>query len=269
MTNKAQLGDFLKEVANWDWLQFLEAEKSPAYSTSDSIIFSLIRACSIEKMDAIKIALNRIDGKLKTPVQIEYPKLFYIYPNATSIEGGEFPLEYPLLEQNNDSEVEQKMYSEVVEGEVIPPEDFEFHDDEDMTMNDLPSLSLRQTLTKMSEAPQYVPNDIIEASEAVEQNRRGQAVPLPDHIPAVKSVIAAHLLRMAQRKNIDAFYEVFDQIDGKLVETIQLLGDDMQIPIYSLVAPAGAYRNADGVLQLEATQAQEVWTRKLKELGKQ
>jgi hypothetical protein len=121
----------------------------------------------------------------------------------------------------------------------------------------------------MSEAPRYVPNDIIEASEAVEQNRRGQAVPLPDHIPAVKSVIAAHLLRMAQRKNIDAFYEVFDQIDGKLVETIQLLGDDMQIPIYSLIAPAGAYRNADGVLQLEATQAQEVWTRKLKELGKQ
>jgi hypothetical protein len=270
MTNKAQLGDFLKEVANWDWLQFMEAEKDPSYSTSDSIIFSLIRACSIEKMDAIKIALNRIDGKLKTPVQIEYPKLFYIYPNATAVEGDEH-----VVKNDNGlltipaGDAEQKMYSEVVEGEVIPPEDFEFHDDEDMTMNDLPSLSLRQTLTKMSEAPRYVPNDIIEASEAVEQNRRGQAVPLPDHIPAVKSVIAAHLLRMAQRKNIDAFYEVFDQIDGKLVETIQLLGDDMQIPIYSLIAPAGAYRNADGVLQLEATQAQEVWTRKLKELGKQ
>jgi hypothetical protein len=85
----------------------------------------------------------------------------------------------------------------------------------------------------------------------------------PEEIPMVKSVVAAHLLHLAQQRNVDALNEVFDQIDGKLVETIQILGEDIFITTYSLTAPDGAYLNKDGVLQLEATQAQNMWAEKL------
>ena len=265
MADKEKLGAFLKEVSNWDWLEFVKAEHDETYSTNDSIIFAIVRACAMEKMDAIKIALNRIDGKLVTPVNVIFPKIFYTYPKATMIEGSEQIISSVLPAKITDETPDYTPpKSEAVEGEIIEPENpGEWVNEDDYA--DLPSLSLRQTLVKMSDTPRHVPVEIIEASEMVEQNQRGQAVALPPHVPAVKSVIAAHLLKMAQRRDINAFYEVFDQIDGKLVETIQLLGADVHIPMYSLTAPAGAYRNENGVLQIEATQAQELWTRKLKE----
>jgi hypothetical protein len=39
--------------------------------------------------------------------------------------------------------------------------------------------------------------------------------------------VAAHLLILAQKRNIDALTEVFDQIDGKLAEVLQILGEDI------------------------------------------
>ena len=272
MNDKAQLGGFLREVSNWDWSEFVQAEKDQAYSTSDSIVFSLIRAIAMEKMDAIRIALNRLDGKLVTPVNIEYPKVFYIFPNAKTVEGQEgapnLPtLREPDIEQNSYSKTEQKMYSNPVDGEVIKSENLEFHDETDYADDTIEKLSLRETLRKMSEYPRTVPDQILEAAQLVEDHWRGQPTRLPDAIPRVKSVITAHLLKMAQNRKIDAFYEVFDQIDGKLVETIKLLGDDVHIPNYSLVAPEGAYLNKDGIYQMEATQTQNLWTQRLQQLN--
>lgn len=266
MADKEKLGSFLKEVANWDWDQFVRAEGDPAYSTNDSIIFAVVRACTMEKIDAIKIALDRIDGKLVTPVNVIFPKIFYIYPQATMIEGSEQIISSILPAKITDDTPDYTPPKDgvAIEGEIIEPEYIDGWINED-EYTDLPSLSLRQTLIKMSDYPRDVPPQIIEASQLVEQHLAGQAIQMPDHIPKVKSVIAAHLLKLAQKKNINAFYEVFDQIDGKLVETIQLLGADVHIPMYSLMAPAGAYRNENGVLQIEATQTQELWTRKLKE----
>lgn len=260
VSHAEKLGPFLKEVTNWDWYEFVQAEHDKAYSTSDSIIFSLVRAVTLQKMDAIRIALNRLDGKLKTPVKIEFPKVFYIYPNAKLPDIERESLPAPIVEQNIDS-------GGPVEGEVIPPEDVgEWQNEEEYTA--LPTLSLRETLAKMSDYPRDIPEQILSAAQQVEEHVRGQPTTLPPEIPRVKSVIAAHLLTMAQNRNIDAFYEVFDQIDGKLVETIQFLGPeggDVHIPIYSGEAPAGAYLNENGVLQIEATQAQDVWTQKLKQ----
>jgi hypothetical protein len=68
---------------------------------------------------------------------------------------------------------------------------------------------------------------------------------------------------MASKRNVDAINEVFDAIDGKLVETIQVLGDDLYIVNYSTIAPPEAVPNADGVLQMEATAAQNIWAHKL------
>jgi hypothetical protein len=270
MVAKQSLGDFLKEVSNYSWDKFVEAEHDPKYSTRESIIFSLVRACVMEQIAAIKVSLDRIDGKLKTPVKVEYPKMFYIYPNATSVEGidmGEPRGESSaIIIYSEEGTVEQKMYSEAIEGELLIPDNLDYIDEED---NDLATLSLRQTLERMVDAPRQIPDKIIEFEQQIEQHyrKRPAEVPLPPvgDRPAVKSVIAAHLLKMAQHRKIDALYEVFDQIDGKLVETIQIVGEDVLIPNYSLTAPAGAYLNEQGVLQLEATQAQELWTQKFME----
>lgn len=253
--NSARLGDFLREVANWDWEEFCRAEHNPQYTTNQAVIFALIRGCVMEKMEAIKLALNRIDGKLKTPVRIEMPKVFYRYPRAKPI-GWDNPQVIPngensaqnisLLPAGENATITGKVVEPVVE----EPEP------------ELATLSLRQTLGKMADHPREVPAAVIEFATLTQQWLAGHAEE-PDEKPLVKSVVAAHLLKLAQERNIDALSEVFDQIDGKLVETIQVLGEDIFITDYSLTAPDGAYLGADGVLQIEAVQAQDMWAQKL------
>jgi hypothetical protein len=87
--------------------------------------------------------------------------------------------------------------------------------------------------------------------------------PKPPDDPMVKSVVAAHLLLMAQNRSIDALGEVFDSIDGKLAETFQVLGEDLYITNYSYIVPDGAYLNEDGILQAEALTSQDMWATKL------
>jgi hypothetical protein len=258
MSDKSDsLGTFLREVSNWQWSDFCKAENDPNYTNNQATIFALVRACAMQKMDAIKLALNRIDGKLKTPIRIEMPKVFYLFPNAAlpEAEAEEAVLPDPLrIEEFTDPITKELMTFEVLETE--PPEERE---QEEL---DLPSLSLRQTVAKMADAPRQVPATVIEFATKVQQWLNGRG-PQPMENPLVKSVVAAHLLAMAQNRNLSALTEVFDQIDGKLVETIQVLGEDIFITSYSLQAPDGAYLNSDGVLQLEAKQAQEMWAQKL------
>lgn len=237
-----KLGKFLAEVSNWTWDQFWQAEHDDSYTSNEAVIFALIRACAMEKMEAIKIALNRLDGKLKTPVKVEYPKIFFLYPHATALEGG---VEVPKLE------------GEVFEGVVVDTE-LALAEPE----SELPSLSLRQTLAKMSDYPRQLPKAIAELAQQTEEALRGQGE-LPKEIPLVKSVVAAHLLLLAHQRNMGALYEVFDQIDGKLAETIQILGEDIYVTSYALEAPAGAQPNENGVLMLEATKTGDLWAHKL------
>lgn len=248
--NDHKLGTFLREVSNWNWEEFCRAENDTSYTSNQAMIFALVRACAMEKMEAIKLALNRIDGKLKTPLIIEFPKVFYTFPNA--IPSADAPT--GGTKQVDTGSAADIPY-EVMASE--PPEDEE--------KIDLPSLSLRQTVAKMADAPRQIPEAVIAFAIIVQQWLNGNA-PEPDEKPLVKSVVAAHLLSLAANRNIDALSEVFDQIDGKLVETIQILGEDIYITSYSLHAPDGSYLNADGVLQIEASQAQSMWAEKL---GKQ
>jgi hypothetical protein len=237
----AKMGDFLKEVSNWTWDEFWHAERDDTYTSNEAIIFALIRACTMQKMDAIKISLNRLDGKLKTPVKVEYPRIFFVYPNATAIGPGE---ELP------------KLQGEVLEGEIVGTELIVEPEPE------LPSLSMRQTLTKMSDFPRKVPAAIVKQAQLIEEALR-EGKPVPVEVPLVKSVVAAHLLVLAQQRNINALYEVFDQIDGKLAETIQILGEDIYVTSYLPEAPAGAEPNADGILMIEAKQTSDLWAHKL------
>jgi hypothetical protein len=245
-SDQSKLAAFLREVSNWNWEEFCKAESDPQYTTNQAVIFALIRACVMEKMDAIKLALNRIDGKLKTPVRIEMPKVFYRYPMA------QLPPEDHSKKQNI-SQLLPTGDASIGSEAVIPEAEPE---------PELATLSLRQTLSKMADHPRQVPEAIIAYATATQKWLNGTG-PMPDEKPLVKSVVAAHLLKLAQERNIDALSEVFDQVDGKLVETIQVLGEDICITDYSLTAPDGAYLGPDGVLRMEAVQAQDIWAQKL------
>lgn len=261
-----KLGAFLTEVSNWNWAEFVEAEKDKSYTSNQAIIFSLVRSCAMRKMDAIKMSIDRLDGKLKTPIRVEYPKIFYLFPNAKLNTGSEAPaVNAPRLPspQGDDGAGTQgskaKSQSTPVSGELILPT-ISFDDARDD--EDLPSMSLRDTLSEMANYPRELPEQIIELAQQAEWAVRDHRPP-PDEIPRVKSVIAAHLLILGQERNLDAIGSILDQIDGKLTETIQLIGDDIYITNYAHAAPDGAALNADGVLQIEATLSQDLWAQKL------
>lgn len=250
-----KMGAFLREVSNWSWEEFFKAEGDDQYTSNEAIIFSLIRSCAMQKMEAIRMSLNRLDGKLKTPINIEYPKIFYLFPNA-SIEGAPATAKGELGHVEGVTVMEEK---NLATGEIIKRVEDE---EPEVETNDLPSLSLRETLTKMADFPRELPNAIIQRAQEVEWAVNA-GDPMPAEVPRVKSVVAAHLLVMAANRNISALNEVFDQIDGKLAETLQILGDDIYITNYGTIAPEGATVNADGILQIEAEAAATLWAQKL------
>lgn len=230
---------------NWTWEQFVRAEANEDdYSSADAVVFSLIRACTLENMSAIKLAINRFDGKLATPVRIQYPKVFYLFPNAASVSLE--PVDQPaLLEQPPGTTTDLTV--------TTPSED----------ENVLPTLGLRQTLERMVDYPRSLPQQLIDQSQEIHRWVKGQSQMKPMSNPAVKSVVAAHLIRLAGKRNMDALYELFEAVDGKLVETIQVVGEDIELISYSPVAPFGAVKNADGVYMIEATNTQKLWAQKL------
>lgn len=245
-----RLATFLREVSNWSWEEFVRAEHDPKYTTNQAIIFALIRSCAMRQLQAIKISLRRLDGNLKTPIRIEMPKVYYLFPNARTNNPPSPPA--PGLSPPPSAVTGELLLTTAPPPPPLAPE----------TEHDLPSLSLRETLQEMSDYPRELPEAITDLALQTEQWVKKQA-PEPDEMPRVKSVVAAHLLIMAQSRNIDALTEVFDQIDGKLVETLQILGEDIYITSYITEAPAGAVLNDNGVLQLEAVEAQDLWARKL------
>lgn len=254
-TTKEPLASFLRQVLAWNWIEFLEAEHDSSYSSNQATIFALIRACYAQDLRAVRTALNRADGKLKTPVRVEYPKIFTIYPFAQRLEGQPdtnsseniLPQSKPLMEMTEMT---------TVAGEVIEPER-----PKSTAPADLLTLSLRDTLRHMAELPRSLPKSIRDKAMKIEKDGRKEVYTVEP--PMVKSVIVASLLLLAHGINLDAIGEVLDTVDGKLVETIQLLGEPMQIVSYSDVAPAGAVLNADGVYEIEASQAQDYWAAKM------
>lgn len=255
MNERGKLRKFLNEVIHWRWDEFCAAEFDTNYKSYEAAVFSLIRTAAEGKLSAIKLAIDRVDGKIETPVEIVYPKVWMLYPEATGTsqpaEGGK---NAPQLEAGRDV---IDITPDEPEPEVIEPE--------------APAvMSLRETLNKMSEQPRSLTSIIKERKKEVEilvKNNGGKSFSDADeqlHAPLVKSIIAANLLSLAENGNFDAVNEVFEQIDGKLVETIKVLGDDIYLTSYALEAPAGALKNEDGVYMIEATEVADQWKQKLK-----
>jgi len=237
-SDRGRLGEFLKEVISWRWDEFCKAEKDNAYTGYQSTVFSLVRVCSEGRLGGIRLAIDRVDGKIETPIRIEYPKIYFLYPNATSV--AELP------------EGEPKTVKSEIEVYKPEPED----------ESTLATISLRETLNKLADYPRVTVQLILQKKLETERMIRDGGI-TPKDAPLVKSVIAANLLHLAEKSNFEAITEIFDQIDGKLVETIRILGDDIYLTQYMLMASAGAVKNKDGVYQLDATEVTKIWKEKL------
>lgn len=247
MSDRANLGKFLRDVIHWRWDEFVRAEKDPSYSPLQGTVFSLIRACADGKLGAIKLSIKRVDGNLETPVNVVYPRIFFRYPYAKEVAA---PATIAGLQSG-------------VPGIDVPlPDEF---DEPEMTIEDEKlTLGLRETLNKMADTPdsRIVPL-VLHKKQQVEDKLKEN----PDYTdalaPQVKSVISANLLNLAiAENNFEAITEVFDQIDGKLVETIRFLGDDMFMDQYTEIAPAGAILNEDGIYMLEMKDISNTWEKK-------
>lgn len=245
-TDRGKLGNFLREVIDWDWQQFCDAEKDESYSGYQSSVFALVRSAAEQKLNAIKLSIARIDGQVKTPIKVEYPTAYLTFPyaerRALPPPGAQAVAKLPDPEP-----------------ELIQLPENEAYPEPEEPQESLATLTLRETLEKMADAPRNIPLLIDDQRKRVEKN-----MPLGDaKIPLVKSVICAHLLILANEKHsFDAITEVFDQIDGKLVETIKLMGD-IHLTSYALEAPYNAVKNEKGIYQIEQPIVTDLWAQKL------
>jgi hypothetical protein len=244
-----KLTPFFKETIEKRWSEFVKMETSEDYTSSEAVVFAIIRACVVGKLPAIKESLNRVDGKLAEQIEVIYPKFYIQYPHATAIaSGGKF------AKIGTDPETTNML--QTTEGPPFAP-------------GEAPTLvtgSLRDTLTRMSEQPRNLVSAILAAAKDVETRHSYQADSDPLTDPLVKSVIVAGLLKLAHDGNLGAIFEVFDNIDGKLVDVIRILGEDVYLTSYDTIAPSGATK-VDGVYQMEADNTTSKWAISLGKKG--
>jgi hypothetical protein len=207
-------------------------EKSEEHTSAQAVVFAIVRACANGKLPAIKESLNRIDGRLQEQIEVQYPKFYITYPYATS---------------THRIKSQPKVVSTEVANRIKSQEE------------PLVTGSLRDTLNRMSDAPKNLVQAILDGAKDVEtrDSYASEVDPLND--PLVKSVIVAGLMQMAHNGNLGAIFEVFDNLDGKLVDTIRILGEDVHMTSYDTIAPQGAKKNKDGVYQVEADNTTNKW----------
>jgi hypothetical protein len=228
------LTDSFREIIEWHWSDFVDKERDDSVSNFDSVLIVLIRACAKSDMRAIKEGLNRLDGKVAERLQVEYPKFYLLFPNASKTAG-----RAPAGEEFS----VPSSPAEVLPAVTEPDE--------------LPTGALRPVLERILDAPKTIVSDIMAAADKVDNDD------LSKGNPYVKSVIIAGLMRLVHKGRMNAVLEVLEQIDGKVADKIKLLGEDVYVYNYAQVAPAGAVKNAEGVYQLEADIITNSWATRL------
>lgn len=220
-----------EELIHTTWSEFVKLEKDRGASVDDGVLCSLIRICAdTDDIAAIKLAFDRVDGLLETPMEIKVPKFYTRYVKATEIEPGGRALEAP-----EDAEKNKK------------------------STYDPATAKLRETLREMRQMPQDIIRVVRLYKKHIDEDKKRP----DDHDPMVKSVIVANLLRNVHRGRYRAIELVFDQIDGKLTRTITLLGgDDVYVDDYTtLIAPAHATKDESGCYIAEDKLMTASWLR--------
>lgn len=240
-----KLTPFFKEMIEKRWSEFVDMENGEQHTSSQAVVLAIIRACAKGKLPAIKESLNRIDGKLQEQIEVEYPKFYIQYPHAKALASGD---KYTVKNEGG--------MLAIPEGDGKPDPE-----------RPLVTGSLRDTLNRMSDEPNFLVQRILDAAADVEERKASANEHEPLNDPLVKSVIVAGLLKMAHNGSLSAIFEVFDNLDGKLVDKIKILGDDVYLTSYDTLAPAGA-KLVDGVYQIEADNTTSAWATSLKRNNK-
>jgi len=225
----ASLKTRFEELIHMNWGDFVALEQDKLASVDDGVLCSLIRICAdTDDIAAIKLAFDRVDGLLETPIEVKVPKFYTRYIKAKEIEPGQ-----KALAASEDA------------------------DKEKVSSYDPATAKLRETLKEMRDMPQ----DVIRVVRLYK--RRIDNGKTMKQEPKVKSVIVANLLRNVRRGRYKAIELVFDQIDGKLTRTITLLGgDDVYVDDYStLTAPANAIKDENGIYIAENKLMTTAWLR--------
>jgi hypothetical protein len=233
METEMNLADRFIELLHINWHEFVKLEADDNATNDEAMLTGLIRACADGDMRSIKTAFARSDGEVEIPVQIKAPKVYVRYINAKEKEKAPKEIDAPKEEEKEDK-------------------------------YDIATAKLRETLDKMRKAPKKIVEVILGMRTRVDESfQKGSPMPDEKSIPLVKSVIVANLLHLAGYGNSNAVTEVFNQIDGKLVKTISLLGgSDMYLDnIDVLVAPAHATKDENGYYIAENKEMTNLWLR--------
>lgn len=225
----ATLKDRFTEIIHLSWGEFIVLEQNTSASVDDTVLCSLVRACTdTDDISATKLAFDRIEGLLETPIDIKVPKFYIRFPNAKEIEGDVAAIEAPESTKK-----------------------------EKASNYDPATAKLRETLREMRK----MPKDVIRVVRLYKR-RIERGVPV-DPEPKVKAVIVANLLKNVQKGRYKAIELIFEQIDGKLAKTIKLLGgEDVYVDdINTLIAPTGSILGDDGVYYAENKAMTTAWLR--------
>lgn len=225
----SSLKDRFEEIIHLPWDEFIKIEKDKQSSVDDVIICKLVRLCTdTDDIAAAKTAFDRIEGIQEVPISVKVPKFYIRYVNAKAVEDSPKQLE----------ETKDESPKETTEA-------------------DLATMKLRETLIEMRKMPKQVINLVLHNKKLVEEGKK------PGHIPKVKSIIVANLLRNVKKGRLRAIELVFNQIDGKLTKTITLLGgEDVYVDDYNtLTAPAGATKDEQGYYIAEDKTMTTNWVR--------
>lgn len=234
--------NFFKYVLTLRWSQFVDLELSGDNTTSaQAVILSLVRACARGRLPAIREALDRIDGKVAAEMEVEYPKFYFLFPYAKSV----------YKDSKTLKGIKNQKATESNDGLTRLP-------DTDKSI----AQSLRAVMNRMAEKEQSFIDLILTAADEIDiaKSYKGQ---MPGSDPLVSSVIVAGLFKLAKRGNLGAIFEVLDQIDGKVSDKIKMLGGDVYMERFDVIAPAGAVKNKDGIYQLVADNTTNSWAASL------
>lgn len=251
-----RLTEGFRDIIELRWADFLAIESEPSATNFDSVVASLVRACARGNLRAIQMALDRLDGKVATEVEVEYPKFYTLYPRATTTKD-----DPSIIDVNTANVLEFKSPQEMVDFGVKALQKADSGGAADLDelaveTEELPTGSLRAVLDKMLNSPKQIVTDVLDSAQAVDDGMTSEG-------PFVKSVIVAGLMKLVHAGRIGAVFEVLDQIDGKVAEKVKVLGNDVYLTRYDLIAPAGAEKNADGVYQIEANNTTDSWAARL------
>lgn len=234
MKNDQSLTKILRETIQLNWNNYRKKRDNTSLPSFDQSVCSFIDLCCSKKaqMLAITEAFGRLSGKPEATIQVHLPKQYTVYPYAKTVADSlkkEAVATYKTLPTAH-------VNAPTIAGDMP--------DDSALNYGEFDPVKAVRLLLKM---PQTATLGILQARELSDMGKCED-----DASPMVVGVMAANLLHHVFKRNPLAVVSLFDMIDGKTPQIVNVVGDDpIYITDYSDQAPAGAVKNKDGIYCLE------------------